>query len=243
MNKPFTGYFIAFSLGSLALITGACANRPSTSDPNPTAFEPTVKTSVAIPGFESLGSPSARRKADILSRYGPPASEERFYNERYTLLAYPVSGWKEKLLILFTDEELLGFARASSRAVLEGTMQHHARTANGNIVVYQSWFEGRTSYFRAQPAQLANAPQWKRNSGLPPPLTHDQVLTLVHEWLARTRPDSKTVPVVKDILESSSLPGSAFYVVEVRDFQAKDLTNLVVLMDGTIIPGEVDETL
>ena len=42
------------------------------------------------------------------------------------------------------------------------------------------------------------------------------------------------------IYEVPRLPGAAFYVIGVLDFQAKTMNNLVILMDGTIITGEAD---
>lgn len=238
MRNSLTVLF-TFTLAGAAALALSCASRESNKAPK-SAEPPAVSSGggVPIPGFQALGSPQARRKPDILARFGAPASEENLLNGRYSLLAYPVTGWNENLLILFAGEELLGFSRESSRTVLESTLQHHARAADGSFVVYQSWVDGQTTYFRTAREKLRTAPP--RKKGSPPPLLDAQALEIARLWLKRTNPDSSVQPTIQGIHDVPSVPGAAFYVAGVFDFQAKRMNNLVILMDGTIITGEPD---
>src|SRR5436190_996056 len=111
MRKSFGIFISAVTLASIAALAVSCTTREMNSAPKSTGTPSPPGTGVPIPGFETMGSPQARRKAEVVARFGSPADEEKFHNGRYTLLAYPVSGWNEKLLILFAREELLGFSR------------------------------------------------------------------------------------------------------------------------------------
>jgi hypothetical protein len=222
---------VIFVLGS------GCASGPAGDSATSQAPSP-VRPGIIIPGFEALGSPEARRKADVIARFGPAASEESLGGGQYTILAYSVNGWEEPLLILFHGEELLGFARGSARAALESTVQHHARSAGDRVVVFQSWVDGKTTYFMATRDQLEQVPKWTAGSGTPPPLSEPDALRLGAEWANQAGIETPA-PAVARLEQVRSVPGAAFYIVTLLTGQST--RNLVVLMDGTVLAGESEQ--
>jgi hypothetical protein len=96
--------------------------------------------SLGIPGFEGLGSPTARRKQDFLANFGPPIARENAGNQmQFEILTYPVRGWDEKLLVYFYGEELLGFCRERARSTLDWTVRSRQRVEGGRVPLFQSW--------------------------------------------------------------------------------------------------------
>lgn len=234
----------------LMMLTGGCAVSETrapgekgtsiTREGQPSATKAAPR--LAIPGFEDLGSPDLRRKKDVIAKHGQPLSEEAVpTHPQYSFLAYPVSGWEEKLLILFHGEDLLGFGREQFRNSLESTIRNHARQQDGRVTLFQSWFRGKTSYFLATRNQLSDAPKWTPASGTPPPISRQQAETIASDWLRKIDPALMAQPRVQDLLEVKSVPGAAFYVVALGLFDPPpNLSSVVVLMDGTVVEGKLE---
>lgn len=228
------------AIGLFTIFAVSCSTRHAgqTSDPASITKE---RGGFGIPGFEALGSPGARRKQDVLAKFGSPiAKENAGIQMQYEILTYPVRGWEEKLLVYFYGEDLLGFCRERARSTLDSTVRSHQRVQGGRVPLFQSRSNGQTSYFVATREQIEKAPKWTRTSGEPPPLSGEQAETLVSDWLCGSDSDTPGKPRSHRLIEAKSVPGIAFYIVDIGFDPPANMRQIVVLMDGSILAGEFD---
>lgn len=221
---------------AIALILSgvSCAPKPPVKGGNSS-----TRDHYTIAGYEFSAKQGEDTRQKVVARFGPPLAEAKAgAAAQYHILTYPVAGEPEKLLLLFHGEELLGVFREGSRDLLASTVQAHERNQTGRVVLFSSWFDGKTTSFVATQEQLKTSPKWSPKGGGAAPLSATQAEASALQWCQRKAPDLSVEPKVRQTLESPSLPGVSFYVVELGVFNPQLLRQVVVLMDGTVVAGE-----
>ncbi len=236
MNPPiFPFATLHCLLTAMLVLTGISCSTP----PPAKGGDSNNRDHYTIAGYEFSARKGEDTRQKVVARFGPPLAEEKAgAAAQYHILTYPVAGEPEKLLLLFHGEELLGVFREGSRDSLASTVQAHERNQNGRVVLFSSWFDGKTTSFVASQEQLKKSPKWSPKGGGVAPLSASQAEAIALQWCQRKAPDLSVEPKVRQTLESPSLPGVSFYVVELGAFNPQLLRQVVVLMDGTVVAGE-----
>ena len=172
----------------------------------------------------------------VMERYGMPMSETtEGSSNQYRTLTYPIEGETERLLVLFHNDDFLAAARESSRSIINRTLRSHARHHGGKVILYSSWRNGTNSIYVTTRERLARVPQWTPRQKIPAPLSQSQAESIAREWLHKSETRAISQPTVQQVFECRSVPGVSFYVVNLGASQ-----KIVVLMDGTVVTGELD---
>lgn len=231
------------------LIFGCAAHDPDGTGANDTprdiqtALRPgkSSESEIDVATVNKIGSPQLRKKLDIVSALGKPASVEKIANhEHYLFLSYRIRDSNEPLYILFHNEDFLGYAREQGKASLLDIIKDHARIQGDRIVLYRSSSGRRTTYFIAPRERIAGAPQWSKSSKMAPPVSVTQAEQLATDWLKRVEPNSIGEPKARELMEVKNLPGAAFYIVTLWIPGRQTSREVLVLMDGSVIAGEVE---
>lgn len=227
-----TSFFLS---ATVLLLSTSCATKPPAKQGDSRSE---ARGTYTMAGYELKGRGETRQ--NVIARYGQPLAEENLGDAgQYRILSYPVSGDPDKLLLLFQGDELLGVAREKDRAVLTSTVSHHQRVQGGRVILLQSWFDGKTTYFVAGQDQIAKVPKWSFKNAGNPPVSGSQAEAFALAWRREKAPALLGEPKVLKAHEHPSIPGLCFYEVHLGDFRAPAPFRLVVvLMDGSVIAGE-----
>ncbi len=236
LHLPTRAGFLACVLASVLVLSAMSC---STNDSRPTASRTDGR-----PQARQLRDYFAKRgesRREMVARLGPPLAETPAGPDgAYRWLTYALPGEEDQMLLLFHGEDWLGTARATKRSVLEDTMRDHARVRSGRITLNQSNSEKGTVFFMADRSQVSSSPKWVPSQGGKPPLSQEQALEKVTQWKQHHAPQLSGTPQVLRMIEHPGIKHLSYYCVLLGDFTAPLLLReVLVLMDGTVIQGEL----
>jgi hypothetical protein len=217
------------------LLSGACATN------QPTAGDRATRNGYTIAGYEFLGKGETHQR--VLSRYGQPASEATAGTRgQYRILNYPISNSTQHLLVVFCGEEFFGSFREESRKSMDSMIKSHERSTSGRIVLLSAWRDGKTTTFMAEEETLKQLPKWSPGNKAPAPLSESDAEAKAMMWMRTNAPNLVGQPKVLHVIQSPGRPGISYYAVSLGIHNAPPMLHQVlVLMDGSVVSGEIEE--
>jgi len=234
--KSLSTNLAALLITALLATTAACASKPQTKSSDGARGD-----RYTMAGYEF----SARKGVDTLqsipARFGPPTAEESAgASNQFKIFSYPAKDQPEKLLLLlFHGHELIGVFRESDRQSLTHTIVSYERHLTGRRGLFQSNYPNniRVNYC-ADREHLARTPKMRSNK---PPLSEDEATCLAIEWRQQNHPNLQDSDPRLQLHHIKDLPGIAYYSVDIAGFYAQpEHRKILILMDGTIITGELE---